>query len=179
MPRPSLDISSVAQKSGSHAIGKSDISSVDARKALRDMRGQLVGNDGSISSGYLSINTKGDGSVNLETRGRHQWGSFHSDKKDATAIVKNLIKEGYGKYLNAHSEAKLLLELDNYLKKTGDRIGTQSFVKLIDQLDKYIDSQSAGEKIQAQVKTGVRFEAKFNIRLQANDFSPPSQAPIC
>ncbi len=84
---PSLNISSVAQKSGSHAISKADASAVEARQVLRDMRAQLVGQDGTVSSGYLSINTRKDGTVNLETRGRHELGSFHSDKKDASNIV--------------------------------------------------------------------------------------------
>ena len=171
MPNPSLNISTVAQKSGSNTIGKADISAADARKALRDMRAQLVGKDGSISSGYLSINTKGDGSINLETRGRHQWGSFHSDKKDATALVKNLIREGYGKHLDEYSESQLIHELDTYLKKTGDRMGTQSFVKLLDRLDRCIDTSAVGQKTEAQFKNDVRFKANFTNKLQTHGCS--------
>ena len=43
MPTPSLNISSVAAKSGSHAISKPDTSAVEARPVLLYNRAKLVG----------------------------------------------------------------------------------------------------------------------------------------
>ena len=173
---PSLNISSVAQKSGSHAISKADTTAVEARQVLRDMRAQLVGQDGAISSGYLSINTRKDGTVNLETRGRHEWGSFHSDKKDASNIVKNLIRDGYGKHLGNGSETALLAELNTYLQTTGQRLGTHSFVKLIDRLEKNIAAAEAGPQTDAKVKADVRFKANFNLRLKTEGCAPQAKS---
>ena len=173
---PSVNISSVAQKSGSHAIGKADTAAVDARQALRDMRAKLVGNDGAISSGYLSINTRKGGTVNLETRGRHEWGSFHSNKKDAANIVKSLIREGYGKHLDEKSEAALLRELNGYLKTTGQRFGTQSFVKLIDLLEKNIAAAESGAPTAAKVKDDVRLKANFKLLLKTEGCAPQARA---
>ena len=178
MPAPSLNISSVAAKSGSHAISKAETTPVDARQVLRDMRAQLVGKDGTVSSGYLSINTRRDGpdwmtnlaqvppSLHLETRGRHEWGSWHSEKKDAANIVRNLLKEGYGKHLDSDSETALLGELNTYLQTTGQRLGTHSFVKLIDRLEKNIAASEAGPQTEAKVKPAVRLKANFNLRLK-------------
>ena len=173
---PSLNISSVAQKSGSHAISKVDTTAVEARQVLRDMRAQLVGQDGAISSGYLSINTRKDGTVNLETRGRHEWGSFHSDKKDASNIVKNLIRDGYGKHLGNGSESALLAELNTYLQTTDQRLGTHSFVKLIDRLEKNIAAAEAGPQTAAKVKADVRFKANFNLRLKTDGCAPQAKS---
>jgi len=173
---PPLNISSVAQKSGSHAISKADTAAVDARQVLRDMRAQLVGQDGTISSGYLSINTRKDGTVNLETRGRHEWGSFHSDKKDAANIVQNLIRYGYGKHLGDGSETALQNELNTYLQTTGQRLGTHSFVKLIDRLEKNIAAAEAGPQTAAKVKADVRFKANFNLRLKTEGCAPQAKS---
>ncbi len=173
---PSLNISSVAQKSGSHAISKVDTTAVEARQVLRDMRAQLVGQDGTISSGYLSINTRKDGTVNLETRGRHEWGSFHSDKKDASNIVKSLIRDGYGKHLGNGSETALLAELNTYLQTTDQRLGTHSFVKLIDRLEKNIAAAEAGPQTAAKVKADVRFKANFNLRLKTEGCAPQAKS---
>ena len=173
---PSLNISSVAQKSGSHAISKADTAAVEARQVLRDMRAQLVGQDGTISSGYLSINTRKDGTVNLETRGRHEWGSFHSDKKDASNIVKSLIRDGYGKHLGNGSETALLAELNTYLQTTDQRLGTHSFVKLIDRLEKNIAAAEAGPQTAAKVKADVRFKANFNLRLKTDGCAPQAKS---
>ena len=176
MPTPSLNISSVAAKSGSHAISKPDTSAVEARQVLRDMRAQLVGADGTISSGYLSINSRKDGSVHLETRGRHEWGTFHSDKKDATNIVRDLIREGYGKHLGTESETALLGELNTYLQTTDKRLGTQSFVKLIDRLEKNIAAAEAGPQTAAKVKADVRFKANFNLKLKTEGCAPQAKS---
>lgn len=172
---PSLNISSVAQKSGSHAIAK-DASAVEARQALSDMRAKLVGQDGTVSSGYLSIKTRKDGTVNLETRGRHEWGSFHSDKKEASNIVRSLIRNGYGKYLDDGSEKELLRELKTYLDTTDQRLGTHSFVQLIDRLEKNIAAAESGPQTDAKVKADVRFKANFNLRLKTDGCAPQAKS---
>lgn len=183
---PSLDISSVAQKIGSHAVGRTDTTTpADARQALRDMRADLVAKDGKIASGYLSINTRKDGTVNLETRGRHELGSWHSDKKDATNIVKDLIKKGYGKELSAASEKALESELNAYLKKTEDRFGTHSFVNLIDLLESSIPAGAVleggipaggGTESEAKVKSDVRLKAHFRLELKSEGCSPQAKS---
>jgi hypothetical protein len=162
---PSVNISKVATKAGSVSLN-TDASAADARKALRDMRASLVNTDGVISSGYLSINSRKGGTVNLETRGRHEWGSFHSNKKDAAKIVGDLIKKGYGKQLNEETNQLLQGELTPYLRETGNRFGTQSFVNLIDRLDKYIPPAEPGQETVATVKNDVRLKANFVIKLK-------------
>ena len=115
--------------------------------------------------------------MNLETRGRHEWGSFHSDKKNATNIVKNLIRDGYGKHLGEGSEKALLGELNTYLQTTGQRLGTHSFVKLIDRLEKNIAAaEAAGPQPEAKVKADVRFKANFNLRLKTEGCAPQAKA---
>jgi hypothetical protein len=166
---PSVNISKVAAKAGSVSL-RTDASAADARKALTNMRAQLADDHGAVSSGYLSIKTRKDGSVNLETRGRHEWGSFHSNKKDAARVVQNLILEGYGKHLNEESQDSLHKELNTYLKKTGERFGTQSFVKLIDRLDARFEGKpTAGQANpppgQANPPPG-RLNADFSIKLK-------------
>ncbi|MFM8981861.1 MAG: DUF4049 domain-containing protein, partial [Spartobacteria bacterium] len=170
-----MDISSVAQKSGSYAVSKAETRAV-ARQALRDMRVQLVGQDGTISSGYLSINTRKDGTVNLETRGRHEWGSWHSDKKDATNIVKDLIKTGYGKELSEVSQLALEQELNTYLQKTEDRFGTHSFVNLIDRLENLAAAAEAGPHTDAKVKADGRFTAIFYSELKSEGCSAQAKS---
>ena len=172
---PSLDISSVAQKIGSHAVGRTGTSAADARQALREMRADLVAKDGKIASGYLSINTRKDGMVNLETRGRHEWGSWHSDKKDATNIVKDLIRQGYGKELSEVSEQALESELNAYLQKTEDRFGTHSFVNLIDRLESSIPA-GVGTESEAKVKSNVRLMAHFRLELKSEGCSPQAKS---
>ena len=171
MPGPSLNILSVASKSGI----KAETSAVQARQVLRAMRAQIVGEDGAISSGYLSIKTRKDGTVNLETRGRHEWGSFHSDKKDATKIVRDLINEGYGKQLSENSEAALLSELNTYLQTTDERLGTHSFVQLINRLEKNIAPAEAGPQTAAKVKNDVRLKANFHIKLKTEGCAPQAK----
>lgn len=168
---PSVNISTVASNAGSVFV-KPEASAAEARQALTNMRAALVGKDGAISSGYLSINTRKGGTVSLETRGRHEWGSFHSNKKDAARVVQNLILEGYGKHLNEESKASLQGELTTYLGKTGERFGTQSFVKLIDRLD----ARFAGKSTDSVKLPPGRLSHNFNLRLKTEGCAPQARA---
>ena len=60
-------------------------------------------------------------------------------------------------------------ELTLYLRETGNRFGTQSFVNLIDRLDKCIPPAEAGQRTVATVKKDVRLKAKFVIKLKTEN----------
>jgi hypothetical protein len=130
MPKLNTNLAGFAQVSGGRTSALSDsLSAKDARQLLRDFRAGLVAKDGTVSSGYLSINRKSNGGVAMETRGRHEWGSWHDDKKDASSFIRHLIDTGYGSELSSGTKHQLHTELNSYLGKTKDRFGTQSFVR--------------------------------------------------
>jgi hypothetical protein len=138
MPKLDTNLAGFAQVSGGRT-NRGDFSAMEARQLLRDFRTGLVGKDGSVSSGYLSINRKSGGGVAMEARGRHEWGSWHTDKKDAASFIRHLISTGYGSELSTQTTKELNTELNSYLGKTQDRFGTQSFVRLVDKLERELN----------------------------------------
>jgi hypothetical protein len=91
-------------------------------------------------------------------------------------VVQSLILEGYEKHLTEDSKTSLHKELNTYLKKTGDRFGTKSFVNLIDRLDRMIDPDEAGQRTVAIVKNDARFAANFSLMLKTNGCAPQARA---
>ena len=88
-----------------------------SRKFLRDLAVDLIMDDGTIKSGYLKLKTSGS-EASIESN------HIGSGATVATKLVKKLVKEAYGE-----SAAQIL---DEYLRDKGkDKIGTLSFVKLI------------------------------------------------
>lgn len=164
MPNPIL--TSYANVSAGRVTGLSQSTTAEqARQLLRDIRANLVKDEGKVSSGYLSINRKSDGGSTMETRGRHAWGSWHSDKKDAKDFIRDLIERGYGDELSKESLGNLNKELTEYLEKTGGRFGTKSFVNLVDKLEGDLDldkdKKEVPDKVNKDNKT--RFKADFKI----------------
>jgi hypothetical protein len=148
---------------------KKGITADKARELLRDFRAGLVGEDGSVSSGYLSINRKFGGGMAMETRGRHEWGSWHSNKKDAAHLIRQLISTGYGKELSAQTKKLLNEELQSYLGQTKDRFGTQSFVRLVDKLENELNPDKVDLPAPATIAAKTSFKAGFHIVSRATE----------
>jgi hypothetical protein len=169
MPKLDTNLSAFAQVSGGRTMRGDSPSATEARQLLRDFRAGLVGEDGSVSSGYLSINRKSGGGVAMETRGRHQWGSWHTDKKDAANFIRHLISTGYGSELSTQTKDELNRELSSYLGKTQDRFGTQSFVRLVDKLEKELNPDKVVLPAPATITAKTSVKAQFQVVSRATE----------
>jgi hypothetical protein len=169
MPKLDTNLSAFAQVSGGRTMRGDSPSATEARQLLRDFRAGLVGEDGSVSSGYLSINRKSGGGVAMETRGRHQWGSWHTDKKDAAKFIRHLISTGYGSELSTQTTNELNRELSSYLGKTQDRFGTQSFVRLVDKLEKELNPDKVVLPAPATIAAKTSVKAQFHVVSRATE----------
>jgi hypothetical protein len=122
---------------GGGAKTSEKLTSEDARKLLVGIRSQLVGKDGTIESGYLRIhnNKQVEGVTGdvLVTQGR--FSGEQLDKAAATRFVKDLVHKAYGETLSEDDHLDLTKFVNLYLKKSGARFGTHSFVKLINALE--------------------------------------------
>ena len=169
MPKLSTDLAGFAQVSGGRTMRGDSLSASDARQLLRDFRAGLVGKDGSVSSGYLSINRNSGGGVAMEARGRHEWGSWHNDKKDASSFIQHLISTGYGSELSTQTTRELNTELNSYLGKTHDRFGTQSFVRLVDKLESELNPDKVDLPAPATIAAKTSVKANFHIVSRATE----------
>jgi len=169
MPKLDTNLSAFAQVSGGRTMRGDSPSATEARQLLRDFRAGLVGEDGSVSSGYLSINRKSGGGVAMETRGRHQWGSWHTDKKDAANFIRHLISTGYGSELSTQTTKELHTELNAYLGKTQNRFGTQSFVRLVDKLEKELNPDKVDLPAPATIAAKTSVKAQFHVVSRATE----------
>lgn len=93
-----------------------------ARQLLREMAADLVGTDGRIRSGYLRL-SESDSQVTIRA------GHLGSGATAATGLIKDLVRQAYGEQASQALEA--------YLngKRSHNKVGTQSFVKLIQALE--------------------------------------------
>lgn len=102
----------------------------NARELLKGMRAELVQADGSIRPGYLRIRTAG-AQRHLEAQSRWRWG----DKSDARRLVHSLVERAYSERLTPAARTALNEALQAYFARSGRRVGTQSFVRLVDTLE--------------------------------------------
>jgi hypothetical protein len=122
------------QKTASLAENKSG----SARKILAAVATDLVKTDGTVKSGYLKLKMR-DGEAHLQSN--HIGGGATA----ATDLVKNLVQDAYGE--NARQA------LDLYLQGKGkDKIGTLSFVKLIQRMEADADTVKGQAPRLAQAK---------------------------
>ena len=101
-----------------------------ARTLLKNMRAELVREDGSIVPGYLRIR-RTNGQRHLEAQSRWRWG----DKSDARQWVQSLVDHAYTERLTPAARTALNEALQAYFARSGNRLGTQSFVRLVDTLE--------------------------------------------
>ena len=169
MPKLDTNLAGFAQVTWGRTNRGDSLSATDARQLLRDFRTGLVGKDGSVSSGYLSINRKSGGGVAMEARGRHEWGSWHTDKKDAASFIRHLISTGYGSELSTQTTKELNTELNSYLGKTQDRFGTQSFVRLVDKLERELNPDKVELPAPATIAAKTSVKAQFQVVSRATE----------
>lgn len=109
-----------------------------ARELLRGMATDLVSN-GKVKGGYLRLSRDGEGA-------RLAAGHFGSGATAATDLVKNLVRDAYGDVATR--------ALDNYLSRSsGGKVGTQSFVKLVQSLE---SEHLSARVLNAEIKRGAK-----------------------
>lgn len=110
-----------------------------ARALLKGMRADLVDGNGRVRPGYLRIRS-GNGERHLEAQSRWRWGA----KTDATRLVQSLVNTAYvGKFADEGARTRFTEALQNYLRQSGNRMGTQSFVRLVNTLEAIAPDHSA------------------------------------
>ena len=95
-----------------------------ARNKLNTMAVSLTDKQGTVKSGYLKLTQGSEGQLRLGRR----WFQANAATQDATALVKDLLKQAYG------DNPGVQAALERYLQQSGGRLGTKSFVKLVQEL---------------------------------------------
>lgn len=110
------------------------VSSAQAHRLLDEIRAQLTAG-GKIQSGYLTLNQADDkGEFTISNQSR--FGNA-ANQKQAAELVKSLVQIAYGEALGETRSVQLERSIDEYLdaKRGGQKMGTKSFVKLLNQLE--------------------------------------------
>jgi hypothetical protein len=132
------------------APGLGDSTSQQAKTKLHAIALDLVSSTGSIKSGYLKLVNDGEGGLRMGARLSM---SPDNSTRDATNMVKSLVQEAYG------DNAVVVDSLNRYLEHTDQRIGTQSFVKLVQSLEVHAPAEGVPDRLSlAQVKANARLE---------------------
>lgn len=118
------------------SIQDGTITKDQAQEILHDLKGQLRNTDGSIKPGVLSFSREtgetGETGV-ISTARWWNFGSRSSEKMAETAdLMKQLIRSAYGDVYADGVQA----DLEAYLTTTSSKFGSESFVKLIDSLER-------------------------------------------
>jgi len=121
--------------------GELNLTAGHARDLLTQIRAQITAG-GTVQTGYLSLQRADNGEFTIENRSRF---NAFGDKDGAAALVKNLIRIAYGDSIGTESTGKLENAMDAYLadKSFGKKLGTVSFVRLINALEVNVRTQSA------------------------------------
>src|SRR5262245_1514653 len=110
------------------------ISKEEAKGILQGLKGQLRNTDGSIKSGVLSFSRETGETGVISTARWWNFGSRSSGKMAETAdLMKQLIRSAYGDAVYADG---VQADLEAYLTTTSSKFGSESFVKLIDSLER-------------------------------------------
>ena len=107
-----------------------ELSADESRRALLKMQRALVNlKTGDISSGYLRLSQAGSLNVGgFLTKGSHA---------QASGTVRQLVRQAYAdKSADSGKLEQLEAAMDRYLAKTGQAMGSRSFVKLVQLIDK-------------------------------------------
>lgn len=124
-------------------------SPAQAKDRLQSMAAQLVDSRGGIKSGYLKLVNDRQGNLQLGTR----WSrSADGSTQQATDMVKNLVKQAYG------DNPAIAQALETYLQASGQRLGTQSFVKLVKTLDQVGGQAASPVLARARVSADARLD---------------------
>lgn len=128
--------------------GQGDSTAQQAKTKLHAIALDLVSSKGSIKSGYLKLVNDREGGLRMGTR----WSkSPDGSTQDATDMVKSLVQAAYG------DNAVVSDALTRYLQNTEQRIGTQSFVKLVQTLEVHAPAGGGSDRLsRAQVKANAR-----------------------
>jgi hypothetical protein len=120
------------------SIQDGTISPERAQEILHDLKGQLRNTDGSIKPGVLSFSRE---TGVISTARWWDFGSRSSEKMAETAnLMKELISSAYRDVYTGGVEA----DLEAYLTTTSSKFGSESFVKLIDSLER-LEAPEGGE----------------------------------
>ena len=119
-----MRISTLPNVTALKALGSSE-----SRAQLQGLRNALIDpQSGRVRSGYLRLSARG--SLNVG-----HWMTKGS-KANAIASVKELIQSAYGERLKTiRQRDNLNHAIDTYLQRSGQAMGSKSFVKLIDKLE--------------------------------------------
>ena len=151
-----------------------DMTQEAARAQLHQIRANITATDGTIKSGYLSLHNQGKAGYTLET-GITAY--MMGDKAQAAEVVKALIKTAYGTRIDIKGNEHLENAIDSYLKAKDNKLGTVSFVKIIDTMEAVyaIDtSRPAPEGAHTAGPTGAA--QKGSVQLSADKITHSSQA---
>ena len=137
-----------------------------AKAFLQDLRTSLQTDKGTVRSGYLSLQTSKDGEATLESRSR-----FYpsGDKAGAATRVRQLLNQAYGEKIanmDVVSRSHLNEAIDTYLAAKGGKMGTASFVKLLDTLEAAGTGSGASGAAPARGSIGIE-GSRLNFREQA------------
>lgn len=121
--------------------GELNLGADQARELLTKIRAQITAG-GTVQTGYLSLQRAANGEFSIENRSR--FNPFGS-KDNAAMLVKDLIRIAYGDAIGTESTGKLESAMDAYLadKSFGKKLGTVSFVRLLNALEVNVHTQSA------------------------------------
>ncbi|MEI7783433.1 MAG: hypothetical protein WCK08_03545 [Betaproteobacteria bacterium] len=107
-----------------------------ARQQLTELAGKLIdAKTGKIQSGYLKLTNSGT----LNAGFFYTSGSYSK----AAGSVKEMLMQAYGDRMNPDQKGALDKALAQYLGKTGEALGTKSFVKLVKKLERLVPDDSA------------------------------------
>ena len=135
-----------------------------SRAQLQQLRGTLVNpQSGRVTSGYLRLSAAG--SLNVG-----HWLTKGS-KAEAITSIKTLVHSAYGERLKSTGQLhKVNHAIETYLQRSGQAMGSKSFVKLVDSLEAGLypeDGQAAKLAASTHATTG-------KLALSAGHFSVPT-----
>lgn len=120
-----------------------------ARGLLQGLAVSLKSGTG-VKSGYLSVARAGQGGQSLEV-GLRRFRGANASTDQATTLVKELVAKAYG------DQPAVRQALESYLEKSGNRIGTQSFMRLVQTLENAQEDPSGeSSSLQAQPLSAVK-----------------------
>jgi hypothetical protein len=135
-----------------------DGNAAEAREELTKMAVAVTSGSG-VKQGYLKIRTSSDKSGAERADLGLRWSrSSSTETQNTTALVKALVVKGFGDRPGVQSA------LENYLAKSGNKIGSQSFVKFVQTLNQSQSSVSGSPVSEAaQSLQGVRVSSKAKL----------------
>ena len=142
-------------------------SAADAKDALQQMA-LSISSGTSVKSGYLSLSTA-KGKSQQHELGLRRLGGANESTARATSLVKNLVAKAYG------DQPAVQQALKTYLQKSDQRIGTQSFMRLVQSLEG-AQGRAAGEQPSGDAARLGQIRVKSGARLSTDGFEASAGA---